>query len=127
MTPARSEVANVIAFIKDSLTAAQLFHAIEQDDLNPNVFTVAAYDDDYINSGIVGWNEIEQRVMYLCHDPSRENHDVMEGIDENESKCWWDARSAAVFLMHLDGSAREVIAKYRGLVRAAEKELDTPS
>ncbi len=127
MTPARSEVANVIAFIKDSLTAAQLYHAVIQDEANFNVFTVAAYDDDYINSGIIGWHEAEQRVVYLCHDPLRDNHARAEGLSDEENRCWWDARSAAVFLMHLDGSAREAVAKYQDLVRAAEKELDTES
>ncbi len=120
MTPARSEVANVIAFIKDSLTAAQLFHAVEQDDLNPNVFTMAANDNDgYLNSAIVGWDAANGRVAYLCHDPSRENHDVAEGIPEEDSKCWWSAGTAAMLLMHLKGEVRKIRAKARKI------ELDT--
>ncbi len=122
MTPARSEVANVIAFLRDSLTAAQLFYAIEQDDLNPNVFTVAAYDDDcYVNSAIVGWDKEKGCVVYLAHDPSRENHDIAEGIPEEDSKCWWSAGTAAMLLLHLTGEVREIRAKARKI------ELDTQS
>ncbi len=122
MTPARSEVQNVVQFLRDSLTAAQLYHAVIQDDLNPDVYTVAAHDeDDYLNSAIVGWDKEKECVVYLCHDPSRENHDLAEGIPEEDSKCWWSAGSAAMLLMHLTGEVREIRAKQRKI------ELDSES
>lgn len=127
MSAARPEVANVIAFLRDSLTAAQLLHAIEQDDLNPNVFTVAAYDDDYVNSGIVGWDAAKEQVLYLCHDPARDSHNTAEGVADEDNRCWWSAGSAAMMLMHLKGEVREIVAKHQAIERAAEKELDTDS
>lgn len=125
MKPARSEVANVVQFLRDSLTAAQLFHVVEQDDLNPDVFTVAAYDDDYINSGIVGWDEGRQCCAYLCHDPARDTHNTAEGVPEEENRCWWSAGSSAMMLLFLKGDVREIVSRHQSLARASDLELDT--
>lgn len=116
----REEVANVIRFIKDSLTAAQLFYAIEPIPENPDAFTIAAHDDDgYVNSGILGWDNAAGTVRYFAYDPVRINHNEAEGIENGEVA--WETKTAEFFVAHLTGEVREIQAKYQRLLREAEK------
>lgn len=120
---AHPEIAEIVQYIKEQLTGAQLFHCVVQDPDNPNVYTVAAFDEDYVNTGFVAWNEEEQRIAFLCHNPVVEKHDQLEGVPPEDSKAWWDAKSAEVFLLHLTGGVREIEAKFRRLVEE-QKDLD---
>ena len=112
----RSELAAALDFIHQSLEEMGIPHVEEQDDENPDVWSVAALDStDHANAGLVAWNKNTNQIEFLAHDPVRENHDLAEGIPEEESRCWWSAESAENMVLHLNGSAREIMDKLRRL------------
>ncbi len=115
----REEVANVLSFLRDSLMAADLAFAIEPVEENPNAFLIAAEDKGgYQNVGIISWNEA-QGVVYGAYDPVREKRDVMEGIAEDESKCWFSPDSAELMVWHLTGRLRELVKQQREIDQKA--------
>lgn len=121
----REEIANILQFIRDSLTAAQLFHGIEQSPERSDLHEIVCYDDEErINAALIGWDDVEKTVRYYAYDPVRANHNEAEGIDGPDAEWAWETGSAEMLLLHLKGEVRRIQAKYRRLVREAEeKEL----
>ncbi len=124
----RPEVADVIREISEELTAAQLLHVCEADPENPDIYTVAAHDDDgFVNTGLCGWSETQGTVFYACHNPVTEAHDKAEGVPDDESKCWWSAQSTEVFVWHLSGRVRKMAAKWQRVMQESMDESGTES
>lgn len=109
-----SDLQSAIQWLKAELTAAQLFHVCEQDEDNPNIFTLAAHDDnDHINTGIAAWSDEDQQLHFICHNPGTARHDELEGVPEDESKQWWEAKTRENMLLHLTGEVREIVGRFR--------------
>jgi hypothetical protein len=99
-----------LEFEGDELGEDGLHFVYEQDEENYNAFSIAALDEDgYANSALIGWSEEKGELFIVCHNPMTESHDVAEGIDANESKCWWTCPSLDMLILHLDGTVRQVI------------------
>lgn len=117
------ELEETIEYLRSELTAAMLFHFIERGSKEPWVYTVGAKDNDnYINSGVVGWNPEDKVMYFFCLDPAIARHDELEGISEDDSVCWFDAKTKEMFLYHLIGKVRKVQAKFRKFLQDREKE-----
>ena len=115
------ELAAALDFIMDSLDEQSITHDLEQIDHNPNAFSVGSIDPSgFFNSGIVGWSE-ERGLMFYAHDPIRDNHDKMEGVEDSLSRCWWEAKSATVFAMHLSGEVRKIMRRHAERVGPEKK------
>lgn len=119
-TPCEKSVRKAINSIKASLKEMREDeeysgierYSIEQSDENPNSFTVATVDSQkHINIGIVGYDEDNKKVIYCCYDSVRGNHDAMEGVPEEDSKCWWKTEELKIFIMFLTGEVREIIRR----------------
>lgn len=127
----RSEVADVVLALSKVLTDEQLLHVCETDGENPDVYTVAALDDEgFVNSGLVGYAPDSGEIYFACHNPVTETRDHLEGVPEDESKCWWPAGSQEVFLWHLVGRVRVMAAKWHRIMReqiALDTETKTPT
>jgi hypothetical protein len=118
--PCESSVSDAISSLTKSIKAAckkkSKFgikkYTIEQCDENPNVFSVAAIDNsDYANVGMVAYDIEKKDVSFFCYNSLTGNHDQMEGIPEEDSRCWWDAKESKIFLMFLTGEVREIMEK----------------
>ncbi len=97
-----------------------LLHVCEQDEENPNLFTFAAHDDNgYLNSGLVCLSD--GAIHYLCHNPEQANRDALEGIDEDDSKQWWNAHDKETFLLFLTGEVREIVGRFRKIALDSER------
>jgi hypothetical protein len=106
------DLAAALDFLHDALTEAELIHAQEQDEDNPNLWTVAVRDDDgYDNVGFVAWSDKTGKVEFIAHNPVIVNHDKGEDVPEEDCKGWWDCRSADNMLLHLMGEVRRIMAK----------------
>jgi hypothetical protein len=87
-------------------------HAIEQCDENPNVFSIAAIDkSDHSNIGMIAYDNETKEICFFCYNPITGKHDEMEGIPEEESRCWWNAKELKIFLMFLTGEVRDIMLK----------------
>lgn len=119
--PCRPEVEAVVAEVRAALTAQGLAHEAEQDDAeNPNCWGFACEDDaGYVNTGLLSWNEEDQRVVFACVKPEVVHHDRLEGVPEDESKCFWRPQLATQFIMALNGEVREIVAEHRAQQLAA--------
>ena len=106
----REEVQNVLSFIKDSLLSQGVPYSVMPDDDNPDATFIISVDrDGYENFGVIGWNAENGAVAYAAYDPVRGRHDEMEGVPEDQSKCWWQPKDAEMMVMFLDGRVRKVI------------------
>lgn len=114
-TPCQPEVVNVVRFVRDCLRAAgPLEFEYKQEDENPDAWSFIVMDSyGYMNVGIISWNREKQRVAYVALNPDTVKHDEMEGVSEDESKCWWSPTSARMFVMFLTGEVRQAINKDR--------------
>lgn len=107
----REEVQNIKQFIEDSLKAAEIPFEMEVTDENPNTIAVSALDKDgYENIGIFGWGN-GGTMSYAAYDPVRGNHDEVEGVPEEESKCWWSPKDADMMAAFLRGDVRRLMRK----------------
>lgn len=83
---------------------------ISQLDENPNVFSISTIDkDNFPNIGIVGWSEEDKDVRFCCFDSTRAKHDEQEGVDSDDSKCWWEAKNLDMFILFLNGDVRKIV------------------
>lgn len=113
----REEVSVVLDWIHDELTEQEIMHVLDQDDDNPNLWTVAAHDESgHVNLGFVSWNDVENELILIAFDPSRANHDTMEGVPEDESLCHWYPSDVDMLVLHLNGGVRDVMNKYARLM-----------
>ena len=110
----RNEVCAALDFLHDELSALELIHGQEQDELDPNLWTVVAHDScGHINLGFVGWSTPLARVVFVGYDPMVANHDEAEGVEEDDSLCRFELADADMMLMHLSGDVRDIVARYR--------------
>jgi hypothetical protein len=113
----RDEVAAVLDWLDSELDALELIHAQEQDELDPNLWTVVAHDaSGYINLGFVGWSVPLARVVFVGYDPLIAHHDEAEGIEDDDSCCRWEMPDADTMLMHLSGTVRDIVADHRRMI-----------
>jgi hypothetical protein len=98
--------------ISDTLTAEGLRHLIEPTEENPLCYVVTCYDGYRMNSGFVGIS-VEDTLSFAAYDPVRGRHDEMEGVPEEESKCWWRPNSVTMMIWFLNGSVAELMADVR--------------
>lgn len=97
-----------------------LMHVCEQDEENPLLYTLAAYDDNgYVNTGFVCLSD--GRLHFLCHNPEQANRDELEGVPEEDSKQWWQADSKEVFFLFLSGEVREIVGRFRQIALDSER------
>ena len=62
----------------------------EQDEENYDTFSVAVLDENgHANAALIGWNEEQGELVMYCHNSMTESHDLAEGVDLKDSKCWW--------------------------------------
>lgn len=112
----RPEINEILDFIHDYLNEEQLFHVQEVDADDPNLWICMARDkDDYLNGGIIGWDKTKDQIVFYAFDPLRAFHDDEEGVTPQDSRCFWDADNVNVFILHLIGEARQIVAKERKL------------
>jgi hypothetical protein len=115
----RTEVENALAFITDSLKAAEVPYEAEVSDENPDVMVVCAADKQgYENVGLVGWSEDKGAVYYAAYNPVVGIHDEMELVPEEDSRCWFAPPTAEMFVWHLTGKIRAIVAEVRELEKA---------
>ncbi len=123
--PCREEVTNVARFLRDSLIEQGLRHDIEQVEENADCWSFMATDSaGYHNFGLISWHPERGAVTYVAYDPLRARHDEMEGIGEDDSRCWWSPPTAMMMLWHLNGYVREVMAQHRAVALEAMKRED---
>lgn len=122
----REEIRNAITFISESLEIQNLTHLVEiMEEENPDCFSITCYDKDkYINFGLVGWDAAENRVFMAAYDQIRANHDSLEGVPEDDSKCWFVPQHVEHMIWHLSGRLRQLIAQYRARALAEEDETE---
>lgn len=106
----KEEVQNVLRFIQDSLKAADIPYETELTDENPNACFICSADKaGRENVGIIGWSEEKKSVIYAALNPMTVRHDDSEGINEDDSKCWWQPSSAEMMVWFLNGKVSEII------------------
>jgi hypothetical protein len=116
------DLAAALDFLEEALIEAELVYVQEQDDNDPNLWTVAVRDNDgYDNVGFVGWSEQLGTVGFIALDPMTANHDMKKGVPEEDCKGFWDCKSADVMLLHLTGEVRRIMAKKRA-IESAKKD-----
>lgn len=106
----KEEVQCVKQFICDSLTAAEVPFEIEPMEENPDTLAISSLDKDgYENVGFFGWGK--DGMSYAAYDPIRGTHDEMEGVPEEDSKCWWSPKDADMMAAFLRGDVRRLMRK----------------
>lgn len=120
------ELNRALTIIADYLQDAEIPHVIEASreegepaDSPPRVFTIAAYANDYINSGLVGWNDQEKSIKFIAFDNEAILRAEAEGMDLATSRAGWDTKDLDTFILHLNGTAREIIRDFRAAQIAA--------
>jgi hypothetical protein len=98
--------------ISDTLTAEGLHHLMEPTDENPLCYAVTCYDGYRMNSGFVGIGA-DDTVSFAAYDPVRGRHDEMEGVPDEDSKCWWRPNSVSMTVWFLNGSVAELMNDVR--------------
>lgn len=119
--PCREEIANVVHFVEQTLTAAGVKHAFQQDDENPNLWSVAAVSEDRLYMAFVAWNEEDQCVSYLGHDKVEERRREAEGFSPDMALAFVNLHNAYCLTLWLKGEVREIQAKARANRIAAEQ------
>lgn len=108
------DVVAAVDYLRDALTELELLHAAEQDEENPNLWTVVAHDDNgHINLAFVGWDRALSKVVFFAHNLQRDMHDMAEGVEDEDSKPWWEIPNADDLLLYLTGRVRDVLAVLR--------------
>ena len=116
----RPEVKAAVDFITQALDEEGVRHVAEYDE---GVVSFAAIDKNgYENLGLVAWDHDHGKVAFIAHDQSTLSHDIKEGVDEYDSKHWWDCKGGDVFALHLVGEVRQIVGRERE--RILKKPLD---
>jgi hypothetical protein len=118
----RDEVKAALNTISEALQGKFDFTVEQVEQANPDCFWVVCEAGGYQNAGFAGWDKEKNELAFVCLDPSRAKHDEVEGVPEDESKCWWRATDTEIFIMHLNGSVREILKKDRESAAHTEEE-----
>lgn len=75
--------------------------------------------EGYRNAGLAGWNDKERRLAFVGIKIDVIKRDEMEGVNEDDSKCFWLCGSLEVFVAMLAGDVRRIMREH------AKKALDS--
>lgn len=118
-----SELQCILDIIHQVLEEEEIYHVIEGDKDNPQLYFCGSYIDDYLNIGYIGWDEGRHAVVFVALNMEAITQAEHEGIPlDDDAKVYWMIPDFDTFMLHLRGDMRKLIATQRRIDLAALSE-----
>lgn len=108
VTSANPHLALALSTIYAAANDCQIPFLVDEIEENPLAFSCGTVANGHFNYGIICIDATTGLVTFHGHDDLRERRDVLEGIPEEESPCWWSTTEIDLFILFLMGEVREI-------------------